>query len=96
MAEAHAPMSGIETSEIEAAVIDIIAREAAIERARITCDSTLKDLDISSIDAIQIIFAIEDRYKISLPYNEPGFDVGSVAGLVAAIEKLVADNKASA
>jgi acyl carrier protein len=86
----------METSEIETTVIDIIAREAVIDRARITAESTLKDLDISSIDAVQIIFAIEDRYKIALPYNEPGFDVGSVAGLVAAIEKLVAESKASA
>jgi acyl carrier protein len=91
LAKAREFMSNIETT-----IIDIIAREAAIEGARVKPESTLKDLEISSIDAVQIIFAIEDNYKISLPYNEPGFDVGSVAGLVAAVEKLVAESKASA
>jgi acyl carrier protein len=91
MAEAREFMS-----DIEATIIDIIAREGVIDRARIKPDSTLKDLEISSIDAVQIIFAIEDKYKITLPYNEPGFDVGSVAGLVTAVEKLVAESKASA
>jgi acyl carrier protein len=83
-------------SDIETTIIDIIAREAVMDRARIKPESTLKDLEISSIDAVQIIFAIEDSYKVSLPYNEPGFDIGSVAGLVAAVEKLVAESKASA
>jgi acyl carrier protein len=83
-------------SDTEAAIIDIIAREASIDRAKITPASTLKDLEISSIDVVQIIFAIEEKYNISLPYNDPGFDVDSVGGLVAAVEKLVAQNKASA
>ena len=83
-------------SDIETTIIDIIAREAVLDRAKIKPESTLKDLEISSIDAVQIIFAIEDNYKISLPYNEPGFDIGSIAGLIAAVEKLVAESKASA
>ena len=83
-------------SEIETKIVDIIAREASIDPARIKPESTLKDLEISSIDVVQIIFAIEDNYKISIPYNEPGFDIDSVAGLVTTVEKLVEQNKASA
>jgi acyl carrier protein len=83
-------------SETETKFVDIIAREASIDPARIKPEATLKDLEISSIDVVQIIFAIEDNYKISIPYNEPGFDIDSVAGLVTTVEKLVEQNKASA
>lgn len=76
-------------SSVRDTVFDIIAREAGIERARITPEATLKDLEIQSLDAVQIIFEIEDHFKITLPDRDPDVDTGSVKGLVDAVEKLV-------
>ena len=77
-------------SQVQDTVFDIIARESGIDRARITPQSTLKELEIQSLDAVQIIFEIEDHFKITMPDRDPDFDTESVGGLVDAVEKLIA------
>ncbi len=78
-------------SSVQDTVFDIIARESGIDRERITPDATLKALEIQSLDAVQIIFEIEDHFKITMPDRDPNFDTESVKGLVDAVEKLVAE-----
>jgi acyl carrier protein len=78
-------------SSVQDTVFDIIAKESGIDRARITPDATLKELEIQSLDAVQIIFEIEDHFKITMPDRDPNFDTESVKGLVEAVEKLVAE-----
>jgi len=82
-------------SNVQDTVFDIIAREAGIERDTISLDSTLKDLDIQSLDAVQIIFEIEDRFDIEMPDRNPDFDTESVRGLVEAVERLAAAKPAA-
>jgi acyl carrier protein len=77
-------------SSVQDTVFDIIARESGIDRERITPDATLKALEIQSLDAVQIIFEIEDHFKITKPDRDPNFDTESVKGLVDAVEQLVA------
>lgn len=77
-------------SSVQDTVFDIIAKESGIDRARITPQATLKDLDIQSLDAVQILFEIEDHFKITMPDRDPNFDTESVGGLVETVEKLVA------
>ena len=81
-------------SQVQDTVFGIIAKEANIDVSKITLDSTLKDLEIASLDAVQIIVEIEDQFKISLPDRDPNFDTESVRGLVEAVEKLVAETPA--
>jgi acyl carrier protein len=83
------------SDDVQTTVFSIIAKEAGIDEGKITLDSTLKDLEIPSLDAIQIIFEIEDRYKIQMPDRDPNFDTESVRGLVDTVEKLLADNAAN-
>jgi len=82
-------------SEVQDTVFGIIAKEANIDVSKISLDSTLKDLEIQSLDAVQIIFEIEDHYKITMPDRDPNFDTESVKGLVEAVEKLVAEKAAA-
>lgn len=83
-------------SSVQETVFSIISKEAGIDIGKITRDSTLKELEIQSLDAVQIIFEIEDHYKITLPDRDPNFDTESVQGLVDAVEKLLAEKSASA
>jgi acyl carrier protein len=80
---------------IQKTVFSIIAKEAGIDEGKVTLDSTLKDLEIPSLDAIQIIFEIEDHFKIQMPDRDPNFDTESVKGLVETVQKLVADKAAN-
>ncbi|HSE11305.1 MAG TPA: acyl carrier protein [Rudaea sp.] len=83
-------------SSVQETIFAIISKEAGIDLGKITLDSTLKDLEIQSLDAVQIIFEIEDHYKITMPDRDPNFDTESVKGLVDAVEKLVAEKQDAA
>ena len=79
-------------------VIIIIAEQAVLEPGDVTMDSTLEDLGIDSLGLVESIFAIEEEFDISVPFNandpsESDFDISSVASIVAGIEKLIADQK---
>lgn len=74
-------------------VIEIIAEQAVLEPSDISMDSTLEDLGIDSLGLVESIFAIEEAFDISIPFNanEPeksDFDISSVATIIAGIEKL--------
>jgi acyl carrier protein len=85
----------ITPENVRQTVFSIIAKEAGIDESKVTLDSTLKDLEIPSLDAIQIIFEIEDHYKIQMPDRDPNFDTESVKGLVETVQKLVAEQAAN-
>lgn len=77
-------------------VIAIIAEQAVLEPADVAMDSTLDSLGIDSLGLVESIFAIEEAFDISVPFNanEPqasDFDISSVASIIRGIEALVAD-----
>ena len=80
-------------------VIAIIAEQAVLDMADVTMDSTLESLGIDSLGLVESIFAIEEAFDISVPFNandptKSDFDISSVAAIVAAVEKLVAEQQA--
>ena len=79
-------------------VIGIIAEQAVLEPSDISMDQSLEDLGIDSMALVEAIFAIEETFDIQVPFNanEPeksDFDISSVSAIVAAVEKLVAEQK---
>ena len=81
---------------IQSRVIEIIAEQAVLEPSDVTLDSTLEDLGIDSLGLVESIFAIEEAFDISVPFNanapqESDFDITSVASILKGIEKLVAE-----
>lgn len=80
-------------------VVRIIAEQALIDPSDVSMDQTLEDLSVDSMALVEAIFAIEEEFDISVPFNanEPDkseFDISSVATIVAAVETLVAEQKA--
>ena len=81
-------------SDIQKRVIAIIAEQAVLEPSDVTLDNTLDDLGIDSLGLVESIFAIEEEFDISVPFNaneptESDFDISSVASIIEGIEKLV-------
>ncbi|SEP58477.1 acyl carrier protein [Thalassovita taeanensis] len=77
-------------------VINIIAEQAVLEPSDVTLGNTLEELGIDSLGLVESIFAIEEAFDITVPFNanEPeqsDFDISSVASIIAGIEKLVAE-----
>ena len=83
-------------SSTEQAIIDIIVKTCGIDRDRITLDSTLKDLDVHSLDAVQVLFEIEDRFNISVPEREDQYSAGTVRDLIEGVDRLLAEKAAAA
>ncbi|EPX86184.1 Acyl carrier protein [Rubellimicrobium thermophilum DSM 16684] len=85
--------------DIRNRVIAILAEQALLDPSDVHEDMTLKDLGIDSLGVVESIFAIEEAFDISVPFNanEPlksDFDISSVGAIVAAVERLVAERAA--
>ena len=77
-------------------VFEIIAKQAKIEIATIKPESTLKDLGIESLEAIELIFDIEEHFNINFPDQQGAdFDSDTAKSLVDAVQKAL-DDKAAA
>ena len=79
-------------------VIRIIAEQALLEPSDVSVDSTLESLGIDSLGLVESIFAIEEEFDISIPFNanEPqksDFDISNVASIIAGIQTLVAEQQ---
>ena len=81
--------------DIEQAVIDIIAKEGSVPRDKIVLDATLQDLDVHSLDGVQIIFALEDKFDITVPDDQAQHATGTVRQLIDGVTQLVAAKKAA-
>lgn len=76
-------------------VIAILAGQAMLEPSDVALDNTLDDLGIDSMALVETIFAIEEAFDISVPFNannpeDSGFDISSVASIIAAVDQLKA------
>lgn len=77
-------------------VFEIIAKQAKIDVANVKPESTLKDLGIASLEAIELIFDIEEHFNINFPDQQgANFDSDTVQNLVDAVQKGL-DEKAAA
>lgn len=47
-------------------LIDIIAEESLIDRAKLDPAAKLEDIGIDSVDMVSVIFAIEEKYGIEI------------------------------
>ncbi|MES2914650.1 MAG: phosphopantetheine-binding protein [Pseudomonadota bacterium] len=82
-------------AEIEGAVIAILAQQLLLEPSEIAADARVDDLGLDSLGKVEAIFALEERFDISVPFNanepdRPDFDFTSVPSIVAGVERLIA------
>ena len=81
--------------DVSQKVIEIIADQAMLEPSDVALDSTLEDLGIDSLGLVESIFAIEEAFDVSVPFNandptESDFDISDVASIVAGVNMLIA------
>ncbi|MEP2031088.1 MAG: acyl carrier protein [Paracoccaceae bacterium] len=79
-------------------VIAIIAEQAVLDPSDVTTQSTLEELGINSLGLVESIFAIEEAFDISVPFNanEPDagdFDISSVEAIISGVQSLIAAQK---
>ncbi|MEM7440909.1 MAG: acyl carrier protein [Pseudomonadota bacterium] len=77
----------------------IVAEQALLEPGDVADDATLDDLGIDSLGIVEIIYAIEEEFSISVPFNanEPDasdFDISSLPAISQAVDRLMAEQSA--
>lgn len=87
------------TDQIKTRIRAIIAEQAMLEPDQIADEDTPAALGIDSLGLVESIFAIEEAFDISIPFNanEPGksdFDIATMGSIMAAVERLVAQKAA--
>ncbi len=87
------------TSDVEAAVIAILARQALLPEASVPVGARLEELGLDSLGMAEALFALEERFDISIPFNANApdtadFDLTSVQSVVRAVERLIAQKAA--
>ena len=76
-------------------VLKSIATSKRIPLETVTIDSTFEQLNIDSMDAVEILFALENEFDIVIPDDEAR-GVRNVRKMCEGVEKLVAAKAAGA
>jgi len=92
-------VQNFDSAGIESDVLDIIAKQAKVERATLTRKTSLAELNIQSLDLVEIIFALEDKFDLEVPYNandprSAGVSFENVGDVIDGVARLIAQRDA--
>lgn len=78
-------------SEIDE-ILDIVAQKAMIDRSKLTAEAKLSDLSVSSLDMVEVVFALEDKFGIEMPFNAntSASEFTTVGDVIALVKKQLA------
>ncbi len=84
------------TDDVARKIIAIIAEQAMLEPHEVTLDASPEQLGVDSLGLVEIVFAIEEAFDISIPYNanDPSaseFDISTVGKIVEAVRRLITE-----
>jgi len=81
-------------ADVTADVIAIITKKIPGEKKEIQLGDNLQALGLESIDALEMIFDLEEKFGIQIPYNanSAATDFSTVGDVVKAIQRLVDEN----
>ena len=82
-------------NEIASRCIEIIAKSKSISPDTITLASTFDELNVDSLDKINISFEVEEAFDIEIPDDALG-SLKTVGDVVAGVRKIRAANPATA
>jgi len=82
------------SDELIQRVRTVIANTQRIPVEKITIDSSFEELGIDSMDGVNILFALENEFDITIP-DEQAKQIHSIREMVAGVEKLVHEATAS-
>lgn len=79
------------SNDLEQKIISLIARHKGLNPQNISLPSKLSDLGISSLDAITIVYELEDDLGIQVP-NEQLESLRTVEDIVTGLQRLMQES----
>ena len=75
-------------AEIERELIEVVRKEKTIPPEKLTLDTALADAGFDSLDALSVLFAIEEKFHISIP-DDRARAIRTFGDMVDIIEQLL-------
>jgi acyl carrier protein len=69
-------------------VMRVVAETQRIPLERVTADSTFQDLQIDSLDGINVLFAIENEFEVNVP-DDAARQIHSIREMADGVRRLV-------
>lgn len=66
-------------------IVDVIAAEGMVDRAKITPDATIESLDLKSVDIIMVLTALEEKFDVYIPMDGALQEAKNIKGLIEAL-----------
>ena len=83
------------SDELIQRVRTVIANTQRIPVEKIAIDSSFEELGIDSMDGVNILFALENEFNITIP-DEEAKQIRNVRQMIEGVEKLIAGGPADA
>lgn len=81
--------------ELSERFLNVIATVKRLPREKVSLDSSFEELGIDSMDAVEILWALENEFDISIP-DEQAKGVRSMRDMAEGVAKLVSAKAAGA
>ena len=84
-------------SDVATDVMSVIKKKIRVDRADITPDDKLSELGLESLDALELVFDLEEKFDIEIPVNANDAQIGGferVSDVIAAVQKIIDNKKA--
>lgn len=78
--------------ELISRILSTIAQAQRIPKEKVTLDSTFEELGIDSMDGVNILFALENEFDITIP-DAAAKQIRSVREMVEGVRKLVREKE---
>ena len=75
-------------SSVTEEVLDVIAATQRIPREKIALDGRFEELGMDSMDAVNILFALEEKFDITIP-DEAAKQIRNIREMVEGVQRLV-------
>jgi acyl carrier protein len=81
-------------ADVAREVIEVIAKQAKVDPAKITRGTELAELHLESLDTVELIFALEEKFNIEIPFNAneattAGIKFETAGDVIDAVTKVV-------
>jgi len=88
-------VSEVDTKTVESKIVEIVANQRRIDPAGLSLSDRLEDIEIESIDLVEIIFAIEDEFDIDVPQDRDAMKLDTLQDVVDGVQRLINEKNAA-
>jgi len=83
-------------AQVTEQILDVFAKEARIERSRLSLHERAEELGVGSLDMAMAVFEIEDRFDVQLPEVLAGSSAPTVGELVQQVLRCIRERQGAA